>query len=168
MADGVITELAIRRDLRPGDVERIVALHERVYLPEYGLDARFTASVAGALQQALARGWPQAGGGVWLVDGDRELAGCIALTDEGAGAGRVRWFVFGSELRGRGIGRGLLGELLTAARSAGMRTLELETFSLLTAAAHLYREVGFRIESFHQTDRWGPAIILQRYVLELR
>ncbi|MGB0097707.1 MAG: hypothetical protein WBP81_34870 [Solirubrobacteraceae bacterium] len=49
-----------------------------------------------------------------------------------------------------------------------MRRLELETFSALTAAAYLYREAGFRIESLRQTDRWGTPIILQRYELELR
>ena len=73
-----------------------------------------------------------------------------------------------SELRSRGLGRSLLGELLAAARAANMARLELETFSGLTAAAYLYREAGFRIESLRQTDRWGPPIILQRYELELR
>lgn len=168
MRDAVMTELAIRRELRPPDGAEIVALHERVYGPEYGLDVRFTASVEQSVEDAIARGWPAAGGGVWLVDGERQLAGCIGLTDEGAGAGRVRWFVLSSELRGRGIGRLLLGELLAAARDAGMLTLELETFSSLAAAAHLYRDAGFRIESFHQSDRWGPTIIMQRYALELR
>ncbi len=49
-----------------------------------------------------------------------------------------------------------------------MRTLELETFSRLTTVAQLYRDAGFRVESSHQTDQWGPAIVLQRYALELR
>jgi GNAT superfamily N-acetyltransferase len=163
-----MTEFAIRRHLRPGDGTAIVALHDQVYGTEYGLDARFTASVAQSVEDAIARGWPENGGGLWLLQRDQRLSGCLALTDEGAGAGRVRWFVLSSGLRGRGLGRSLLGELLAAAHAANMRRLELETFSALTAAAYLYREAGFRIESLRQTDRWGPPIILQRYELELR
>ena len=120
------------------------------------------------MQDAIARGWPDAGGGVWLVEREQSLSGAVALTDEGAGTGRVRWFVLSQELRGRGVGRSLLRELLAAARAAGMRRLELETFSALTAAAHLYRDAGFRIVGSRPTDQWGPPIIMQRYELELR
>ncbi|MBV9048206.1 MAG: GNAT family N-acetyltransferase [Solirubrobacterales bacterium] len=163
-----MTEVAVRRELRPADSAEIVALHQRVYGPEYGLDARFSASVARGIEQAIARGWPDTAGAVWLIEGDGQLSGCIGLTEERAGAGRIRWFVLSPGLRGRGIGRSLLGDALATARAAGMRTLELETFSRLTAAAHLYRDAGFRVESSHQTEQWGPAIVLQRYALELR
>jgi len=76
--------------------------------------------------------------------------------------------VLAAELRGRGLGRALLAELLSEARAAGIGRLELDTFSALKAAARLYREAGFRVISERETDMWGPPIVLQRYTLELR
>ena len=164
----LMTDVSVRRALRPGDAEGIVALHERVYTAEYGLSQRFLELVELALRDALARGWPDTGGGAWLVDRDGSLAGSLGLTDEGGGVGRVRWFVLAPELRGRGLGRSMVDSLLADARAARMHRLELETFSALTAAARLYREAGFEVRWERQRSDWGPTITYQRYELELR
>jgi GNAT superfamily N-acetyltransferase len=166
--EALITEIGVRRELRRGDAEAIRALHERVYGAEYGLDERFWSAVASGLQVAIGRGWPQRGGAAWLLHRDGGLCGSLGLTDEGSGVGRVRWFVLAPEIRGRGLGRSLLGELLAAARAAGMHRLELETFSALTVAARLYREAGFRLVWERETDMWGPRIAYQCYRLSLR
>jgi GNAT superfamily N-acetyltransferase len=159
---------AIRRDLREGDVERIVDLHRRVYMAEYERDEAFVAGVQHSLDVAVAQGWPHRGGGVWLVDHGDELSGSVALTDQGAGLGRVRWVVFGPELRGRGLGRRLIGEMLDWARADGYQSLELETFSALRAAGHLYRSFGFGVTWERPRDDWGPPIVYQHYELQLR
>jgi len=39
---GVVSEIAVRRELRDGDAEAIVELHERLYSAEFGMDTRFT------------------------------------------------------------------------------------------------------------------------------
>ncbi len=159
--------VAIRRELRSGDPEAIVDLHERVYASEYGRNRAFLDAVATALEDALRRGWPHQGGGVWLIDASENegLAGCLAWTREAADLGQVRWFVFGPELRGGGFGRRLLGELLSECRAAGMTRLELTTFSALTAAAHLYRSVGFEVVSARERTDWGSPIVYQHYAL---
>jgi ribosomal protein S18 acetylase RimI-like enzyme len=161
-------DVVIRRELRDGDAEAIADLHQRLYQAEHGMDERFGASVARSLVGAVERGWPRTGGAVWLVERQGELAGSLVLTDEGSGDGRVRCFLLAPELRGLGLGRSLLANLLAEARAAGMRTLALETFSDLTAAARLYREAGFTITWERETDQWGPPIRYQRYELELR
>lgn len=160
-------DFVIRRELAPGDAEGIVDLHDRVYSAEYGLDHRSRATVARDVQAALDRGWPERAGAVWLVDREGELAGTLALTPEGEGAGAVHWFVLTRELRGHGFGRSLFAELLADARSAGLERLKLETFSALTAAARIYRDAGFRIVSERGSDQWGPLLTMQRYELEL-
>src|SRR5690242_4253560 len=112
-------EIVIRRALGDADAAGIAELHRRVYAPEYGMNDVFVARVAEGVLDAVAAGWPQAGGGVWLVDGtgtgtvgvdgDRPgLRGSLALTDEGDGLGRLRWFVLDPALRGLGLGRSLV------------------------------------------------------------
>jgi GNAT superfamily N-acetyltransferase len=160
-------QIDLHRSLRPGDAEAIGELHRRVYVPEYGMNDVFVERVAEGVREAVARGWPDAGGGVWLVEHDGELSGCLGLTYEGAACGRLRWFVLDQSLRGRGLGRQLVGELLGAARSQGFRRLELETFSALTAAARIYRSVGFRRTWERPRSDWGAPIVYQHYALLL-
>jgi ribosomal protein S18 acetylase RimI-like enzyme len=159
--------VVVRRTFRDADAQAIVDLHERVYRPQYGMDERFLASVADSIEAALAGGWPSSGGAVWLVDGAEGLSGSLALTEEEDGLGRVRWFVFAPVLRGRGLGRALVTEVVSEARAAGLRRLELVTFSALTAAAHLYRSAGFHVLSTREMNEWGPPILFQSYGLDL-
>jgi ribosomal protein S18 acetylase RimI-like enzyme len=163
----VIEQIAIRRTLRDGDAQAIAELHRRIYEPEYGLNEQFTASVAEGVEAAAAAGWPQRSGALWLVERDGPLLGALALTDEGDGLGRVRWFALDRALRGQGLGRSLIAELLDEARAAGLSKLELETISVLTAAARIYREAGFRVVRERRRLDWGPPVTMQRYELEL-
>jgi len=163
------SEISIRREMREGDADAIVALHERVYCAEWDRNQAFVDAVAANVAACRAAGWPERGGGVWLVEREGgELAGSLGLTAEVDGTGRVRWFVFAPEVRGSGLGRRLLSELLDAARAARMARLELETFSDLRAAGHLYRSAGFEVISSVQRDDWGPPITYQHYRLDGR
>lgn len=161
-------EPTIRRELRPGDLEAIIAHHGRLYPVEYGVDSTFEGFVASAVARVAARGFPGAREEIRVLDLDGEHVGSIALTDEVDGEAAIRWFVLNREIRGRGLGRQLLGELLERAAELGYRRVWLETFSDLRAAAHLYREHGFRVTSADTGPRWGrDAITYQRYELEL-
>ena len=103
-----------------------------------------------------------------IVEREGKHAGSLAMTDEGDGVACVRFFVLEPELRGEGLGRRLLRELLDAARARGFERVVLETFSELTAAAHLYREHGFQVTGAETGPRWGRAeITYQRYELAL-
>ena len=157
----------IRRELRPGDLERIVDFHMSVYSREYGVDASFGDHVASAVDEAVARGWPGERERVWIVELDRAFAGCLALTDQGE-TGALRWFVLDPAVRGRGLGRRLVGELISEARALGYERIRLETFSELTVAAHLYRAHGFELVSEVTGPRFGrEEITFQHYALEL-
>ena len=160
-------DIAIRRTLREDDPRAIADLHRRIYGSEYGLNERFVEGVQRGLDACVARGWPRAGGGVWLVERRGALLGALGLTDEGDAMGRVRWLVFDPQLRGRGLGRSLVAELVDEARAAGMRTLTLETFAALTTAARIYRGLGFRLQWERERRDWGPAVTFQGYRLEL-
>jgi ribosomal protein S18 acetylase RimI-like enzyme len=157
----------IRSDLRPGDIGDIVRMHGEVYAREYGLDASFEASVAATLGMLIRRGWPGEGEGIWVAESDGERVGAVILSDEGDGLSRLRMFVLRPEYRGAGVGRRLFDELLASARAAGHERMELDTFSELRAAAHLYRDAGFRRVSARRQLLWGREIEFERYELEL-
>ena len=157
----------IRRSFRDGDEREIAELHRRVYVPEFGCNEEFVGRVAAGVKAAVACGWPDVAGAVWLVERAGSVCGSLALTDEGDGQGRVRWFVLERSLRGHGLGRALVAELLARARADGYRRLELETFSALSTAARLYRDAGFQLTSERERHDWGPPIVYQQYALAL-
>jgi RimJ/RimL family protein N-acetyltransferase len=163
----VTAPATIRRSLREGDVEAIVALHDRIYRAEYERNDAFVAAVSASITAAAAAGWPLAGGGVWLVERDGAIVGSLGLTDEGAGVGQIRWVVIAPELRGQGLMRTMLNEAIKTARADGMTRLVLDTYSALTAAAHVYTSTGFTVVSERDRDDWGPTITYQRYELLL-
>lgn len=163
-----MSEPIVRDDLRPGDLEAIVAHHRIVYGAEYGVDSRFGDFVAAAVSRAAERGFPTEREAIRIVELDGEHVGSMGLSDEGDGEAAIRWVVLSAEVRGKGLGRRLLGELLAFAGEHGYRRVWLETFSELTAAAHLYRERGFEMTAADTAPRWGrDAITMQRYELEL-
>jgi ribosomal protein S18 acetylase RimI-like enzyme len=158
----------IRDELRPGDLEAIVAHHRHLYAEEYGVDSRFGDFVAAAVARAADRGFPSEREAIRIVELNGEHAGSIALSDEGDREAAIRWVVLSPEVRGIGMGRRLLGEMLAFAEDHGYRLVWLETFSELRAAAHLYREHGFVVTSADTAPRWGrESVTFQRYELEL-
>jgi RimJ/RimL family protein N-acetyltransferase len=164
----VTAPVSIRRSLHEGDVDAIVALHDRVYRAEYERNDAFVAAVSASIHGAADAGWPHTGGAVWLVERDGEIIGSFGLTDEGGGVGQIRWVVLAPEARGSGLMRTMLNEAIDTARAQGMTRLVLDTYSALTAAAHVYRSAGFEVVSARDRDDWGPTITYQHYELRLR
>jgi N-acetylglutamate synthase-like GNAT family acetyltransferase len=168
MATSTRSKPQIRQVLRPGDLAAIVAHHRRLYEAEYGVNSTFEAHVAATVNRAADRGFPTAREAVRIVECDGEHAGSLALTEEGDDVATLRWFVLDASLRGHGLGRRLLGEMMATARAMGYKRIYLETFSELEAAAHLYRAHGFRLLSEDSAPRWGrESITYQRYEVEL-
>jgi GNAT superfamily N-acetyltransferase len=157
-----VERVTIRRELREGDPEAIAQMHGRIYAAEYGLGGSFEADVECELGRAMARGWPERGG-VWIVEHGDEVAGTLALIVEDPRVARIRWFLLDPSVRGRGLGRQLLGELVAEADAASHEVIRLETFSELRTAGHLYRSLGFALTSSHEDDRWGRPLQHQAY-----
>lgn len=145
----------------PGAVGDIAALHGRHYAASHGFGAVFEAKVARELGDFLTR---THGPGDYFraVVREGQALGSIALDDEGDGAGHLRWFILDAALRGSGMGRRWLGDLLAHARDVGLTGIYLWTLDGLPAAARLYAETGFVETGFVETERltatqWGIA-----------
>jgi GNAT superfamily N-acetyltransferase len=138
-------------------------LHGWEYSRGYGLDYTFEAYVACSIGEfALELRDDPDLGRVWIAEDEDGIAGCIAITRSGETHGRLRWFLVAERARGQGLGRRLLSEAVEYARER-FDTVELETFSELTTAGHLYRSIGFRLRDSTPQAEWGREITLQHY-----
>ena len=158
---------AVRTDLRPTDIGRIVALHGEVYSKEFGWGVTFEAYVAEGLA-AYALSGPAAARRIWLADDDEGLAGCIAIVGHPDGVAQLRWFVVHPRRRGAGLGTALMSAALDFCRETGFTSVFLWTVQELDAAGRLYRRAGFRrVESIRHV-RWGAEVTEEKYALTLR
>lgn len=159
--------LAVRHDLRPGDVGRIVERHGTLYARECGFDVTFEAYVAGPLARfALERAERER---LWIAEraDDGRFAGCIAMVATASPAeAQLRWFLVEPDTRGTGLGRWLLAEALAFARESGYETVRLWTVNGLLAAAHLYRAAGF-VKVEEKPGAWGAPVMEEMYRLRI-
>jgi GNAT superfamily N-acetyltransferase len=156
--------VALRHDVRPGDLGAIVRLHGTVYARENGFDTTFEAYVAGPLAEfALRRSDRER---LWIAERDGGLAGCVAVVAAGSEA-QLRWFLVEPSARGAGLGRRLLGEAVAFAAGCGYPSMFLWTVAALEPAARLYRSFGFELAEERAGTRWGVSVVEQRYTLRL-
>src|SRR5438128_2017040 len=156
--------LTVRTDLRPGDLGSIIHLHGVLYAREYGFDATFEAYVAGPLAEFVRSSSPRER--LWIAERDNRIVGCVAIVAASPETAQLRWFLVDPSARGMGLGRKLLHEAVVFARECGYRNVILWTVRALTAAAHLYRAVGFRMVEEIPGRKWGADVVEEKYELE--
>jgi len=87
-----------------------------------------------------------------------EPVGCGALKLHGNQPAEIKRLWVAKSTRGLGLGRRLLSELETHARTRGVTVLQLDTNSVLTEAVGLYRSAGYLdVEAFNDVscaDHW--------------
>jgi ribosomal protein S18 acetylase RimI-like enzyme len=154
-----------RTDLRPGDIGAVIELHGRIYSREYGFDYTFEAYVAGPLAE-FARS-PHDGERIWLAERQGKIVGCIAIVASAPEVAQLRWFLVDPSARGLGIGKTLIHEAVAFCRACGYKSVILRTVSVLTAAANLYRSMGFQLVERKPVKQWGVDVIEERYELNL-
>lgn len=159
-------EVTIRHELRPGDLGAIVHLHGTLYAREYGFDPTFEAYVAGRLAEFVRSHGER--DRVWIAECAGRIVGSVAIVRGGeCGAAQLRWFLVDPSQRGKGLGRHLLNEAVSFARTAGYDSIFLWTVSALTAAARLYQSAGFSLVEQTPARLWGVQVVEERHVLNL-
>ncbi len=114
-----------------------------VVLPAFGLNVDFEGTDRDLLD--VDASYLAGGGAFWVVEapGSGRVIGMGGLHRVAPDTGEVRKMYFLPELRGRGFGRKLLDTAVGFARERGIRTLTLETASVLGDAIRLYERYGF-------------------------
>lgn len=169
MNQGITSEfpadIRVRNILKPGDLGYLTYLHGILYAAEYGWDHTFEAYVAGPLAKFAQNYGPRER--IWVVEQGGRVAGSLAVVEASRDEAQLRWLLLHPDLRGRGIGRGLLREAIDFGREQGYTLLFLWTVSMLAVALHLYEAAGFRLTEEKTHELWGTVLTEQRYELRL-
>jgi len=175
MIDRIPHGVSIRNDLKPGDIGYLLYLHGKIYADEQGWDHTFEAYVAGPLAEfAKTHSCREQ---IWIVEQNRQVMGSIAIVSADryethseksiAGVAQLRWFLLDPTLRGKGLGRILVSDAISFAKSAGYTKIILLTTGSLLAAARIYDAFGFRVTEEVTHDIWGATVTEQCYELNL-
>ena len=109
-------------------------------------------SIQDAEVDSMFESYPAPRSGFFVIEHQRVVLGCGGFAPLAGGAADVcelRKMYYRPELRGKGQGARLLGQILDAARDAGFRMCYLETLESMTHAQKLYQRLGFK-------DQDGP------------
>lgn len=162
MIDARMTDngIAIRTDLRPGDLGRLISLHGTAYEGENGhFGLAFEAYVARTVADFVIDN--KAKGRVFLAERGDELVACTAMVERENGRGQLRWVLASPSARGLGLGRTLVGAALDYAREQGWREALLETTAGLDTSMSLYDRLGFVVASRSDRMYWNaPADVI--------
>lgn len=136
---------------------------------EYGVvpkGERLRHQVGGGLAELL-----EGHGRLYLAEVHGVAAGLVGLKPLPGGEGEVKHLYVRPDVRGLGIGRSLLRELIREAEGLGYRRLRLETTGFMREAHALYRSLGFAETSAYEGGAFGrspAAAILTFMQLDFR
>ena len=152
--------IAVRHDLRVGDLGRVIALHGTCYdgLPGFGLtfEAFVARTIAEYVLDAGARGR------LWLAERAGDLVGCTAIVLRDNHRAQLRWVLVDPAARGLGLGKDLVNRALDYSRAQGCCEVYLETTDGLPESQTLYEALGFE-ETYNEVEElWdGPRPLIR-------
>jgi GNAT superfamily N-acetyltransferase len=156
-----LADISIRTDLRPGDIGYVVYLHGALYGREYNYGIEFETYVAKGLCEFYEKYDPKRNR-VWICEHKGRIIGFLLLMDRGSAA-QLRYFLIEPEFRGIGLGSKLLSLYMDFLRQCGYQESYLWTTHELTAAASLYKRLGFIMTEEKESTSFGKALREQRY-----
>jgi N-acetylglutamate synthase-like GNAT family acetyltransferase len=163
--DALTDAVAIRTDLRPGDLGMIVHLHGSVYATERGFDPTFEAYVAEPLAEFVRSHTDRER--LWIAERGGRIVGCVAIVAAAPQVAQLRWYLVVPDARGSGLGTRLLTTAVAFSRVCGYESVILWTENALEGAARLYRKAGFLKVEERPGRVWGVDLVEAKYELHL-
>jgi len=151
--DGEPRTVEIRTFLA-GDMGQITARQAILYSENYGWGVGMEALI-GEITSAFLRNFQPGREQCWIAEQGGRMLGSVFLVADSAQTARLRLLYVETEARGLGIGRKLVDQCISFARSAGYRELVLWTHTVLASARKIYAAAGFEIVSIETHDEFG-------------
>ena len=152
---------------QPGDLGWIVYRQAILYTEEYGWDGTYEALAAEIVASFLKNydpKWERA----WVAEKDGERVGAVFVAKASDEIAKLRLLHVEPEARGLGIGKRLVEECVRFARQAGYQKMTLWTQSILRAARHIYKQVGFEVVREEKHHSFGKDLTAETWELNLR
>ncbi len=165
MSNFSLDEISIRTELCSGDIGYVIHLHGALYAKEYGYGLQFESYVAKGLAEFYEKYDPERNR-VWVCEHNSRMVGFLLLMDRGTSA-QLRYFLIEPEYRGIGLGSKLLNLYMNFLYECGYQESYLWTTHELTAAALLYKRLGFKLTEEKESTAFGKPLREQRYDLVL-
>ncbi len=157
--------ITIRNSIKPGDMGYVTYLHGKLYADQYGFDHTFEPYVAVPLAEFMNSHCSKER--IWIVEKENKIMGSVALVRYSDEQAQLRWLLLHPEIRGLGIGKKLVEEVITFSRKCGYSSIFLLTIDILPEAAGLYRSLGFTVTEEINMQVWGLKVTEQKYELKL-
>src|SRR5215472_2589585 len=155
------------RQHQPGDMGWIVHRQAILYAEEYGWDGTYEALAAEIVAQFIKTYDPKRER-CWIAEKDGERIGAVFVAKASDEIAQLRLLHVEPEARGLGIGRRLVEECVRFARRAGYQKMTLWTQSILHAARHIYKQVGFQVVREEKHHSFGKDLTAETWELNLR
>jgi peptidyl-dipeptidase Dcp len=160
-----LNDIAIRTELRPGDIGDIMSMHGKLYFKEYGYTGPFEYYVAQSLAEFVQLYNP-ARNRIWVCEHNNRMIGTLVLLDRGEAA-QLRYFLFEPEYRGIGLGTKLMVSFMEFLQTCGYKSSYLWTTEQQLAAVKLYKRYGYQLTEEKPSTAFGIPLTEQRYDLIL-
>jgi len=160
-----LNDIAIRTELKPGDIGYVTYMHGALYSREYNYGLPFESYVAKGLCEFYER-YDSKRNRIWACEHDKRMIGFLLLMDRGKAA-QLRYFLIEPEYRGIGLGTKLLSLYMDFLQQCGYKGSYLWTTHELDTAAYLYKRLGFQLTEEKVSIAFGKPLKEQRYDLVL-
>jgi len=159
-------EITIRTELKEGDIGYVTYLHGILYKKEYNYGIGFESYVAAGLHEFHLQYDPLKDR-AWICEHHDEIIGFLLLMHRENNAAQLRYFILKPEYRGIGLGKKLMEMYMDFLKKNKYTSSYLWTTDELPAAAHLYKQHGFRLTEEKESVAFGKLLKEQRYDLVL-
>lgn len=160
----------VLRSHLPGDMGWVVERHGSLYFQEYGWNEHFEALVARIAADFIDQLDPEHER-CWIAERDGQRLGCVFLVrdteSDPVTTARLRLLLVDPAARGLGLGRTLVEQCTTFARSAGYKRIVLWTNSVLISARRIYEQEGYHLLREKPYTAFGKDLVSQDWQLDL-
>jgi GNAT superfamily N-acetyltransferase len=146
----------------------VVHRHGVLYAAEYGWDWTFEALVAKVAAEFIKTFDPARCHGVIAETGDGAIVGSAFVVPAAAPAtAKLRLVYVEPSQRGTGLGRRLVDDAMSFARSAGYRRMTLWTNDVLVPARKLYERLDFVLVAREPYSGFGQELVGETWERDL-